>query len=222
VPAWVLWGNDLIDRALLVVMVSLLWILTSALGLVVLGVAPATCAGADLLRDRREGRHVRVLAGWWGGVRREVVRANVRMLPLMVVQVSAVMTLWLAFQRGSTPGGVIAIGVAAIVLVWVTAAVAAIVACARLRRQEVLVTWRVTLLLPGALPVRSLLQLVLTGAWSLLCVAAPPLAVMLGAGVALDLCGAVLARPIDALLAQVDESSAETDQGTDDGAAPAR
>jgi len=81
---------------------------------------------------------------------------------------------------------------------------------------------RVALLLPGALPVRSLLQLALTGAWGLLCMVLPPLAVLLGAGVALDLCGSVLARPIDALLAQLDEAAAEADQDTGDGAAPAR
>ena len=61
-------------------------VVLTLLGLVVLGVAPASCAAADAYISGREGDRVRVWRTMWTSYRSQFVRANTRMLPLLVVQ----------------------------------------------------------------------------------------------------------------------------------------
>ena len=86
VPGWVLSANEVIERLFLMVRIHLLWCVLTLLGLVVLGLAPATAAAADALIASREGGRLRVLPVMWDSYRRQFVRVNARMLPLMAVR----------------------------------------------------------------------------------------------------------------------------------------
>lgn len=211
VPGWALTANDFIDRAVLVVLLSVMWIVFTLLGLVVLGAAPATCSAADILRTRREDRTVHVFADMWRGYRQNFVRANTRMLPLMFVQVCAALTIWMMMQQGGMgPMLVVSLGVAVVALAWSTASLSMVVANARVRRQDLLVSYRLALLLPGAVPLRTLGVLALVAIWSVIAVTIPLVGFLLGAGIALEICGAMLANAVDDLLERIDtESRAE-------------
>ena len=219
VPGWVLTGNEVIERLLLLVRIHLFWLALTLLGLVVLGLAPATAAASDALLASRESGRVRVLPLMWESYRRQFGRANARMLPLMVVQAGAVLMLSIVLSGAVTSSAamvVLAI-VAAASLGWATASLAAIVASARLRRQDLLVTWRLALLMPGALPGRTIATLVALSAWPLLSVLIVPLSVLLGAAAALDLVIGLLGRRIEELLTQIDQAQDGQEQ---DGQAP--
>src|SRR5699024_2084845 len=82
---------------------------------------------------------------------------------------------------------------------------------ARLRRQDLVVTWRLALLMPGAMPLRSIVLLVTSALWAVVSVLIVPLAVLVGAAAALDLVIGLFARRIEDLLTQIDHArSAQT------------
>ena len=210
VPAWVTRGNEAIERVLLLIRVSLLWALLSLLGLVVLGVAPASVAAADALIASRHGAPVKVLPTMWRSYREHLVTSNLRMLPLLVVQVGSAAMLWIVISGGA-PGAVGAYvlgGAAMASLSWATASLAAIVAVPRIRRQDVLVTWRLALLVPGATPMRFLALTLCLGIWIALCSLLWPVAVLLGAGAAIDLAVSLLGRRLELLLEDLERSAA--------------
>lgn len=223
VPAWVLRVNEAMERVWLVLRVSLVWLVLSILGLGVLGVAPASCAAAEVLAQSRLSPVRGVLRTMGVAYRRELVRANVRMVPLLVVQAAAGTGLWLSLH-GVGPGTVLTVAagiVCAVSAAWVSVSLTAIAVVPRLRRQDVLVTWRLALLMPGALPVRSVGLVLLLLLWSTLCITVPLLGLLVGAGTAIELSVAVFERRIVALLQTVDGSDAPTGGSTPpDGSAP--
>lgn len=209
-PAWVTRGNEAIERVLLLLRISILWALLSLLGLIVVGVAPASVAGADALIASRHGATVKVLPTMWRSYREHLVTANLRMLPLMVVQVGSAAMLWIVISGGA-PGAVGAYllgGAAVASLSWSTATLAAILAVPRIRRQDLLVTWRLALLVPGALPLRFLALTIGLGIWVAVCSLLWPLAVLLGAGAAIELAVSLLGRRIELLLEDLGRSAA--------------
>lgn len=215
VPGWVLSANEVIERLFLMVRIHLLWCVLTLLGLVVLGLAPATAAAADALIASREGGRLRVLPVMWDSYRRQFVRVNARMLPLMAVQAGALVTLWIIFSGAVASIAMIVVltSVSAASIGWSTASLAAILANPRLRRQDLLVTWRLALLMPGALPVRTILLLVLVAVWSLVSVLIVPLSVLVGTAAALDLTIGLLGRRIQEILAQIDRAQDDRAQG---------
>lgn len=208
VPGWVLSANEVIERLFLMVRIHLCWCVLTLLGLVVLGLAPATAAAADALITSREGGRLRVLPVMWESWRRQFVGVNARMLPLLAVQAGALVTLWIVFSGAvaSTATMVVLTSVAAASIGWATASLAAILASPRLRRQDLLVTWRLALLMPGALPVRTIVLLVLVAVWSLVSVLIVPLSVLVGSAAALDLTIGLLGRRVEEILAQIDRA----------------
>lgn len=210
VPGWALRANEVIDRLLLAVKLNLLWLLLSLTGLIILGVAPASVAVAEMLIADRHGTRVRVLPQMWATFRAQFLRANLRLLPLLAVQAGSVSMLWIVLAGGahSTATAVGLSGLAAVSLGWSLLSSAAIVAVPRLLRQDLLITWRLALLLPGALPVRSVLLLLALTGWTALCAMLRPLAPLFGAVVAIDLATALLGRRAERLLEEIDGADA--------------
>lgn len=205
VPGWVLRANAVIDRLLLVVKVNLLWLLLSLAGLIVLGVAPASVAVAEVLIADRHGAGVRVLPRMWASFRAQFLRANVRLLPLLIVQAGSASMLWIVLTGGA-PGTAMTIvlsGLAVMSLGWSLLSSAVIVAVPRLLRQDLLITWRLALLLPGALPGRSVLLVLALTAWTLLCAMLRPLVPLFGAAVAIDLATSLLSCRVADLLEEI-------------------
>lgn len=200
--------NEVIERIWLLVRVSVIWLALSLLGLVVLGIAPATCAAADVLIAARRGDRVRVVRTMWGSWRSHLVTANIRMLPLMIVQAGAATTLRLITSGGaSSPAETVLVGILAVISTgWTTVALAAIVASPRVRRQDLLVCWRLALLMPGMIPGRAIALLLLLVIWLYLCMLLWPLALLVGVGAATDLATAVLSGRIGDLLEQIDRA----------------
>ncbi|UVY83247.1 YesL family protein [Brachybacterium sp. NBEC-018] len=210
IPSWAMRMNEAIERVAVLVLMSLTWLVLTVAGLVLLGIGPATIAAAEVVLALREGERARVLPRMWRSFREELVRANLRMLPLLLVQGGALMLLWIATAGlAGGPGATLALGVvAAIAGAWTTIALAAIAVSPRVRRQDPLVCWRLVLLLPGALPLRAVALVLLVLLWSLACSLLWPLALLLGPAVAVELAVALLSRRITELLAQIDASTA--------------
>lgn len=213
VPAWVMRFNDIVERLYLLLRINLIWVLLSLTGLVVLGAAPASVAAADALIASRAGARVAVLPTMWRSFRTQLVTANLRLLPLMAVQAGAAATLWLVVA-GVTPGAVatVALGcLAAICAAWSTVSAAAIVVTPRLRRQDVLVTLRLALLIPGAIPLRAAALVVVLLVWTLLGTILWPVAVLVGAATAIDVAVGMLGSRIERLLQEIDSAAPAAD-----------
>lgn len=196
------WLVEAVEHVYAVVRIQLAWLALTLLGLIVLGIAPATCAAADALRAERRGELKRVLPLMWRSYRRELVPATVRMLPLLAVQVIALAMLWQAAAGLSSNPAVMAVlgTLAALAAGWAAVSLAAIAVAPRVRDQDLLVTWRLALLMPGAVPFRSFALVALLAAWTVLCSLAWPLALLLGAGLAIDAAVGLLSRRIAVLL----------------------
>lgn len=203
-------ANEAIERVFLLLRVSVLWTLLSLLGLVALGIAPASVAAADALIASRHGARVAVLPVMWRSYREQLVAANLRMLPLLLVQLGAAAMLWIVLGGGApgTAGAFVLGGAAVASLTWCTASLAVIVAVPRVRRQDPLVTWRLALLLPGTVPLRFLGLILGLGVWVVVCSLLWPLALLLGAGTAIDLATTLLGRRVELLLEDLDRSAA--------------
>ncbi|ACU85140.1 predicted integral membrane protein [Brachybacterium faecium DSM 4810] len=206
IPAWVLRFNETVDKVWLVVRVNLVWILLTGLGLVVLGIAPASVAAADALRASREGARVRVLVTMSGSWRRQFLGANLRLLPLLVVQAGSAAMLWIVLG-GAAPSSaatVVLAGLSVISAAWSTVSAAVLVAVPRLRRQDLLVSWRLALLLSGALPGRFICLLLGLIVWIVVCTAVWPLALLVGAGTAIEGACLLFGRRVEALLSELE------------------
>ncbi|MFC7458463.1 DUF624 domain-containing protein [Brachybacterium sp. GCM10030267] len=209
-PAWATRLIEAIERIYLVLRVNLVWIALSLAGLVVLGVAPASVAASDAFIAARHGAKVRVLATMWPSFREHLVTANVRMLPLMVVQAGSVAMLWIvAGGAVETPMMSAGLGsLAAVSAAWSTASVATIMSTPRVRRQDPFVAWRLALLLPGAMPVRVIGLILGLIVWMVLCSLVWPVAVLLGAAAAIDLATSLLSRKVELLLEEIENNRA--------------
>lgn len=208
VPGWVMSANELIERLFLLLRINTVWWILTLLGAVVLGLAPATAAAADALLTSREQPRLRVLPLMWRRFRAGLVRTNLQMLPLFAVQAGALAMLVIAFSGAVTSATsmVALVAVAAISLPWATTTLAAILTSPRLRRQDLTVTWRIALLVPGALPMRTLALIGGLTLWILLCGLIPPVALLVGAAGALDLAIGLLGRRVAALLEEIDQA----------------
>lgn len=208
VPGWVMSANELIERLFLLLRINAVWWILTLLGAVVLGLAPATAAAADALLTSREQPRLRVLPLMWRSFRAGLVRTNLQMLPLFAVQAGALAMLAIAFSGAVTSATsmVALVAVAAISLPWATTTLAAILTSPRLRRQDLTVTWRIALLVPGALPMRTLALIGGLTLWILLCGLIPPVALLVGAAGALDLAIGLLGRRVAALLEEIDQA----------------
>lgn len=204
--------RELLEHVHVVVKVQLVWLGLTLLGLVVAGIAPATCAAAAALTAFRHEEKVRVAPLMWEVYRRELVSSSLRMLPLLLIQLGASAMLWqaaLGLEDRSLP--ILTLGVlAALSLSWATVALAALAVSPRVRDQELLVSWRLAALMPGALPLRSLALMLVLVAWVVTTSLAWPLALLLGGGVAIDLAVALLGRPIALLLEDLSEGRPAT------------
>ncbi|WP_114855976.1 DUF624 domain-containing protein [Brachybacterium sp. YJGR34] len=203
--AWSTRLSEAVDTLWLALRINLVWILLTLLGLVVLGAAPATAAAAGAFRAARHGVPVRVLPTMWASFRAELLGANLRMLPLLVVQAGSLAMVWMiAAGAVDHPLATAALGtLAAVAAGWATVGLGMIAVVPRVRDQELLVTWRLALMLPAALPLRSLSAVALLLAWVLLCSLLWPLALLVGAATAIGLTGALLVRRTELLLEDV-------------------
>jgi len=215
-------ANEAFERVFLLLRISVLWALLSLLGLVVLGIAPASVAAADVVIASRHGAKVPVLATMWRSYRDQLVAANVRMLPLLLVQLGAAAMLWIVLGGGApgTVGAYVLGGAAVASLSWCTASLAVIVAVPRVRRQDPLVTWRLALLVPGTVPLRFLGLILGLGVWIVVCSLLWPVALLLGAGTAIDLATSLLGRRVELLLEDLDLSAAASRRASGGAADP--
>ena len=81
----------------------------------------------------------------------------------------------------------------------------------RVRRQDLLVAWRIALLIPGALPMRTVGLGLLLLVWVLVCWVIWPVGLLLGAGTAVDIAVSLLGRRGDRLLQELDTSTGTED-----------
>lgn len=211
VPGWVIRSNDAIERLYLVVRVSLVWLLFTVIGLIILGLGPASCAAADVFIESRRRSRQRVLAQMWKSFHHEFLRTNLRMVPFLLVQAGAGTMLWIALNGlGPSVTSTVMMGVfAALSGSWASISVSMIAVVPRLRRQNLLMTWRLAILLPGALPVRAIAVLLALLLWSMLCTVLWPLALLAGAGTAIDLTVSVLSSRVAQFLEEVEQRQAE-------------
>src|SRR5690625_4949869 len=100
-PAWVTGLSELIDRLHLVIRINAMWWMLSLLGLVVVGVGPASCAAAEAFIAARHGERVRVLPLMWATYQDAFWPANLRMLPLLVVQAGSLSMLWMTDRKST-------------------------------------------------------------------------------------------------------------------------
>lgn len=205
-------ANEAVERVYLVLRVNLLGMLLSLLGLVVLGVAPAAVAAADVFIAARHGAKVKVAPTMWASFRSHLVSANVRMLPLMIVQLGSASMLWIIIGGGA-PNSLLTMvlaGLAVVSAAWSTLSVAVLTVVPRVRRQDVLVAWRLALLLPGALPMRFIALVLGLAAWIALCSFLWPLALLVGAATAIDGARTLLGIRTEILLEDLDRSRSVT------------
>jgi uncharacterized membrane protein YesL len=194
----------------LVLRVNLVWMLLSLLGLVVLGVAPASVAAADAVIASRHGAKVKVLPEMWTSFRGQLVGANLRMLPLMVVQLGSATMLWIVIGGGVAGSAmpIVLAGLAVISAAWSTVSLAVLTVVPRVRRQDLVVAWRLAILLPGALPMRFIALILLLAAWIALCSFLWPIGFLVGAGAAIHIATSVLGMRIALLLEDLEASRA--------------
>ncbi|APX31527.1 hypothetical protein BH708_00920 [Brachybacterium sp. P6-10-X1] len=194
------------DQVWLVLRVNLVWSLLSLLGLVVLGIAPASVAAADAFRASRYGAKVRVSTVMWESWRHQLVSANLRLLPLMVVQTGSAAMLWIVLG-GAVPSSaatIVLAGLAVISAAWSTVSAAVLVAVPRVRRQDLPVSWRLALLLPGTLPVHFIAVVLGLAAWIAVCSLVWPVGLLVGAATAIEGATVLLGRRIELLLTDLE------------------
>src|SRR5699024_9239288 len=201
-PVWVTRLSVLIDRLYLVIRVNAEGGMLSLLGLMVAGVGPASCAAAEAFIAARHGERVRVLPLMWATCQGAVGQGDTPLLLLLVVQVGSLSMLW---QWSTEPledpvPSVILGSLPAVSAGWATSSLATIATSPRVRLQDLLVTSCLALLLPGVLLLRAISLVVLLTVWLLLCSLAWPMALLLGAGVAINIAVAMFAYRIRALL----------------------
>lgn len=213
-PSWVMRSNEFIDTTVFTIGLSLVWLALSALGLFVLGLAPATCAAADVMAARRRDDEPRLFHDMWNGYRHGFVRANTRLLPFIAVQAAAALSVVTAVRSVQDAGAVSAVmaTIALLAAAWATVSAMVVVAGERVRRQDWPVSMRLAVLMPGALPAPSIAALLAVGLWSALSMILPPVGALLGPAIAARIAVAVLGERISDLLAAVDAERRDSTQ----------
>lgn len=204
--------NEMIEHVYLVLRINIVWTLLSLLGLIVAGVAPAGAAAGDAFIASRHGAPVKVLPLMWESYRRQFVSANLRMLPLMVVQLGSASMIWIVLGGGAANStmAVVLSGIAVVSAAWSTVSVALLMTVPRVRRQDVLVAWRLAILLPGALPLRFIGLILLLAVWIIVCTFLWPVALLVGAATGIDIATTLLSRRVELLLEDLEASRAVT------------
>lgn len=204
--------NEMIEHVYLVLRINIVWTLLSLLGLIVAGVAPAGAAAGDAFIASRHGAPVKVLPLMWESYRRQFVSANLRMLPLMVVQLGSASMIWIVLGGGAANStmAVILSGIAVVSAAWSTVSVALLMTVPRVRRQDVLVAWRLAILLPGAVPLRFIGLILLLAVWIVVCTVLWPVALLVGAATGIDIATTLLSRRVELLLEDLEASRAVT------------
>ncbi|MGO2311961.1 DUF624 domain-containing protein [Brachybacterium tyrofermentans] len=212
VPAWVMHMNEMIEHVYLVLRINIVWTLLSLLGLIVAGVAPAGAAAGDAFIASRHGAPVKVLPLMWESYRRQFVSANLRMLPLMVVQLGSASMIWIVLGGGTANStmAVVLSGIAVVSAAWSTVSVALLMTVPRVRRQDVLVAWRLAILLPGALPLRFIGLILLLAVWIVVCTFLWPVALLVGMATGIDIATTLLSRRVELLLEDLEASRTVT------------
>lgn len=204
VPGWALTANDVLDSLLLLVGVTVMWWALTLLGLIVLGISPATCAAGEVMRLRRTGGAAPVVRTMWEVYRRELLSATARMLPFGIVQLSGITTIFLALRGGVPEPWMVAplMILAACATGWATVSAALLATVPRLRRQDLLVSWRVSLLAPGAVPLSAAFTVLAVAVVAIGAYLIPVLGLLVGAGAAVQAASTLVGRRTEALLAQ--------------------
>lgn len=204
--------NEMIEHVYLVLRINIVWTLLSLLGLIVAGVAPAGAAAGDAFIASRHGAPVKVLPLMWESYRRQFVSANLRMLPLMVVQLGSASMIWIVLGGGTANStmAVVLSGIAVVSAAWSTVSVALLMTVPRVRRQDLLVAWRLAILLPGALPLRFIGLILLLAVWIVVCTFVWPVALLVGAATGIDIATTLLSRRVELLLEDLEASRAVT------------
>lgn len=204
--------TEAVEHVYVLFRVQLMWLALTLLGVVVVGIAPASVAAAAALLAFRRDEKVRVMPLMWEVYRRELVSSNLRMLPLLLIQLGSCAMLWRA-AVGLTSGSALvqAFGIlAAVSAGWATVSLAVLAISSRVRDQDLLVSWRLAVLMPGAVPLRSLGLVLALAVWIVIASLGWPLALLLGAGVAIDLAVALLGRRVTLLLEDLGGRRPET------------
>lgn len=204
--------NEMIEHVYLVLRINIVWTLLSLLGLIVAGVAPAGAAAGDAFIASRHGAPVKVLPLMWESYRRQFVSANLRMLPLMVVQLGSASMIWIVLGGGTANStmAVVLSGIAVVSAAWSTVSVALLMTVPRVRRQDLLVAWRLAILLPGALPLRFIGLILLLAAWIVVCTFLWPVALLVGMATGIDIATTLLSRRVELLLEDLEASRTVT------------
>lgn len=204
--------NEMIEHVYLVLRINIVWTLLSLLGLIVAGVAPAGAAAGDAFIASRHGAPVKVLPLMWESYRRQFVSANLRMLPLMVVQLGSASMIWIVLGGGTANStmAVVLSGIAVVSAAWSTVSVALLMTVPRVRRQDVLVAWRLAILLPGALPLRFIGLILLLAVWIVVCTFLWPVALLVGMATGIDIATTLLSRRVELLLEDLEASRTVT------------
>ncbi|GAA1300752.1 DUF624 domain-containing protein [Brachybacterium tyrofermentans] len=204
--------NEMIEHVYLVLRINIVWTLLSLLGLIVAGVAPAGAAAGDAFIASRHGAPVKVLPLMWESYRRQFVSANLRMLPLMVVQLGSASMIWIVLGGGTANStmAVVLSGIAVVSAAWSTVSVALLMTVPRVRRQDLLVAWRLAILLPGALPLRFIGLILLLAVWIVVCTVLWPVALLVGMATGIDIATTLLSRRVELLLEDLEASRTVT------------
>ena len=190
--------SELIDRLYLVIRVNAV-VMLSLLGLMVAGVGPASCAAAEAFTP--PATESGCGCARCGPPTRRLGPANLRICRAGGPGRVAVDAWLMATGALEDPVPSAILGsLAAVSAGWATSSLATIATSPRVRRQDLLVTWRLALLLPGVLLLRAISLVVLLTVWLLLCSLAWQMALLLGAGVAINIAVAMFAYRIRALL----------------------
>ena len=155
---------------------------------------------------------MKVLPLMWESYRRQFVSANLRMLPLMVVQLGSASMIWIVLGGGTANStmAVVLSGIAVVSAAWSTVSVALLMTVPRVRRQDVLVAWRLAILLPGAVPLRFIGLILLLAVWIVVCTVLWPVALLVGAATGIDIATTLLSRRVELLLEDLEASRAVT------------
>ena len=188
-----------------IVGVHVLWLAGTLLGLVLLGVGPATAAASSVLEGVLRGRpSERPVRDFVGTYRTRWVRANLALVPFWLIAAVGLLDV-AALQVVSGPGATALAYGLGLVGLYALAALAFLYPVDE-RSDGVRHTWKVTLLAPALFPMTAAGALLTIGALGLVVWTWPIVAVLAGASLPIALTGRLVRHRLDL----VTEDQAET------------
>lgn len=91
------------DAVIWIAKLNALWLVCTLLGGVLLGIGPSTVAAFAVARRHHQGDESRLVASFWASYRREFLRANALILPVIFVGVMLALN-YRFFAASSAPG----------------------------------------------------------------------------------------------------------------------